>query len=73
MSVIYSDAKDSFVTNAVTNASWNHAQGSSTTDGDFQRSDIGFYAFGVYTGSFGSRGANDYRCYRSYFLFDLSS
>jgi len=72
MSTVYSTTADSMVTNATTDGIWNDAQGSATTDGGVHDSGLANSLYGVYTGSFGSRGANDYKCYRSYFVFDLS-
>ena len=73
MSTIYSTTADSMVVNATTGSDWNAAQGNATTDGGSHTSSLTNTNFGVYTGSFGSRGSNDYRCYRSYFVFDVSS
>ena len=73
MSTIRSTTADSMVTNATTDGDWDDTQGSATTDGGVHNSGLANSLFGVYTGSFGSRGSNDYRCNRSYFVFDLSS
>ena len=70
--VIYAHSGDSYVTNATTDGDWDDAQGNATTDGAVHNSTATDYDFGVYAGSFGSRGGNDYRCYRSYFEFDVS-
>ena len=70
-STIYSGGHDGYVRlRSVT--SWNAAQGSATTDGGAHSSTLANYFSGVYAGSFGSRGSNDYKCYRSYFVFDVS-
>ena len=71
MSTVRSTTADSYVTNGVTIGDWNAAQGSATTDGGVHNSGFSNSLHGVYAGSFGSRGANDYKCYRSYFVFDL--
>ena len=73
MSTIYSTTADSFVEEATSDGSWNDAQGSATTDGGAYHSSRPFWDYGVYNGNFGSRGSNDYKCNRSYFVFDLSS
>ena len=73
MSTIYSTTADSFVEEATSDGSWNDAQGSATTDGGAYHSSRSFWDYGVYNGNFGSRGSNDYKCNRSYFVFDLSS
>ena len=73
MSIIYSTTADSFVEEATSDGSWNDAQGSATTDGGAYHSGRPFWDYGVYNGNFGSRGSNDYKCNRSYFVFDLSS
>jgi len=71
-STVYSDIKDEYVTNATTSATWELAQGSATADGGSFDSTVAYYNYGVYTRDAGSRGTNDYKCYRSYFMFDLS-
>ena len=72
MAIIYSTTADSFVEEATSSGSWNDAQGSATTDGGAFHSSRGFWDYGVYTGNFGSRGSNDFKCNRSYFVFDVS-
>jgi hypothetical protein len=72
MPTITSTTADSYVQNDTTDGDWDDAQGSATTDGGLQHSGRPNYTYGVYTGSFGSRGSNDYKCYRSYFVFDVS-
>jgi len=72
MSIVYSTTADSFVEEVTSDGSWNDAQGSATTDGGAFHSGRGFWDYGVYNGSFGSRGSNDYKCNRSYFVFDVS-
>tara|TARA_Y100000310_G_C20329731_1_gene644677 strand:- start:1 stop:669 length:669 start_codon:yes stop_codon:yes gene_type:complete len=72
MSIVYSTTADSMVQNATTDGSWNDAQGGATTDGGAHNSSALNLLEGVYAGSFGSRGTNDFKCYRSYFVFDLS-
>ena len=72
MSTIYSTTADSFVEEATSDGSWNDAQGSATTDGGAHHSSRPFWDYGVYNGNFGSRGSNDYKCNRSYFVFDVS-
>jgi len=72
MSTITATTADSYVTNATTDGSWNDAQGSATTDGGIQHSGRPNHTYGVYNGNFGSRGSNDYKCTRSYFVFDVS-
>ena len=72
MSTIYSTTADSFVEEATSDGSWNDAQGSATTDGGAFHSGRRFWDYGVYNGNFGSRGSNDYKCNRSYFVFDVS-
>ena len=71
-STIYSHTRDSYVTNATTDGSWDDAQGNATTDGDAQSSSSSFYGFGVWTKNAGGRAGHDYKCYRSYFEFDVS-
>ena len=73
MSRIYSHASDSYVTNATTDGSWNHAQGGATTDGAVQNSSALNSIIGVYAANVGSRGSDDYKCYRSYFVFGLGA
>jgi len=72
MSIVYSTTADSFVEEATSDGSWNDAQGSATTDGGAFHSGRRFWDYGVYNGNFGSRGSNDYKCNRSYFVFDVS-
>ena len=72
MSIIYSTTADLFVEEATSDGSWNDAQGSATTDGGAYHSSRAFWDYGVYNGNFGSRGSNDYKCNRSYFVFDVS-
>ena len=72
MSTIYSTTADSFVETATSDGSWNNAQGSATTDGGAYHSSRPSWDYGVYNGNFGSRGSNDYKCNRSYFVFDVS-
>ena len=72
MSTIYSTTADSFVEEATSDGSWNDAQGSATTDGGAFHSIRPSWDYGVYNGNFGSRGSNDYKCNRSYFVFDVS-
>jgi len=72
MAIIYSTTADSFVEEATSDGSWNDAQGSATTDGGAFHSGRRFWDYGVYNGNFGSRGSNDYKCNRSYFVFDVS-
>ena len=72
MSTIYSTTADSFVEEATSDGSWDDAQGSATTDGGAYHSGRPSWDYGVYNGNFGSRGSNDYKCNRSYFVFDLS-
>ena len=72
MSTVYANV-DGYATNATTNIDWNIAQGNATTDGGAWSNSVGSYKFGVYNGSIGSRGSNDYRCYRSYFVFGIGS
>ena len=72
-STIFSSTIDAYATNATTSGSWNDAQGSATTDGGSWFNNSVQYQYAVYNGNFGSRGSNDYRCYRSYFVFDVSS
>jgi len=73
MSTIYSTTADSFVEEATSDGSWDDAQGSATTDGGAYHSGRPSWDYGVYNGNFGSRGSNDYKCNRSYFVFDLLS
>jgi hypothetical protein len=72
MSIVYSTTADSHVDEATSDGSWNDAQGSATTDGGSYHSGRATYDYGVYAGNFGSRGSNDYKCTRSYFVFDVS-
>jgi len=72
MPTITSTTADSYVNEATSDGSWNDAQGSATTDGGLQHSGRPNYTYGVYNGNFGSRGSNDYKCNRSYFVFDVS-
>jgi hypothetical protein len=72
MSIIYSTTADSYVEEATSDGSWNDAQGSATTDGGAYHSGRPNHTYGVYNGNFGSRGSNDYKCTRSYFVFDVS-
>ena len=72
-STIFSHAYDAYATNDTTDGSWNDAQGSATTDGGNWTNNAHQYSFGVYNGNFGSRGSNDYKCYRSYFVFPIGS
>ena len=72
MSTIYSTTADLFVEEATSDGSWNDAQGSATTDGGAYHSSRPSWDYGVYNGNFGSRGSNDYKCNRSYFVFDVS-
>ena len=72
MAIIYSTTADSYVEEATSDGSWNDAQGSATTDGGNFHSGRPSHDYGVYNGNFGSRGSNDYKCNRSYFVFDLS-
>ena len=72
MSTVYSTTADSFVEEATSDGSWNDAQGSATTDGGNFHSGRPTWDYGVYNGNFGSRGSNDYKCIRSYFVFDVS-
>ena len=72
MSTVYSTLADLFVEEATSDGSWNDAQGSATTDGGAYHSSRPSWDYGVYNGNFGSRGSNDYKCNRSYFVFDVS-
>ena len=72
MSTIYSTIADLFVEEATSDGSWNDAQGGATTDGGNFHSSRASWDWGVYNGNFGSRGSNDYKCNRSYFVFDVS-
>ena len=72
MAIIYSTTADSYVEEATSDGSWNDAQGSATTDGGNFHSGRPSHDYGVYNGNFGSRGSNDYKCNRSYFVFDVS-
>ena len=71
-SIIYSTTADEFVEEATSDGSWDDAQGSATTDGGAYHSSRPSWDYGVYNGNFGSRGSNDYKCNRSYFVFDVS-
>ena len=71
MSTVYASV-DGYATNATSDGLWNTAQGNATTDGGAWSNSSSVYSFGVYNGNFGSRGSNDYKCYRSYFVFPLS-
>ena len=73
MSIVYAGAYDAFATNATTDSDWPAAQGSAVTDGALWRNSVSTYTFGVYNRNAGSRGSNDYRCYRSYFPFALGT
>ena len=72
MSTVYSTV-DAYGTNATSDSHWNAAQGNATTDGGVWSNGASVYSFGVYNGSFRARGSNDYRCYRSYFVFGIGS
>jgi len=72
MSIVYSTTADLFVEEATSDGSWDDAQGSATTDGGAYHSSRPSWDYGVYNGNFGSRGSNDYKCNRSYFVFDVS-
>ena len=71
-STIYSTTADEFVEEDTSNGSWDDAQGSATTDGGSFHNGRTAWNWGVYARNAGSRGANDYKCNRSYFVFDLS-
>jgi|6_EtaG_2_1085325.scaffolds.fasta_scaffold10796_3 hypothetical protein len=73
MSTVYSHSYDAYTTNATTDGSWDDAQGSATTDGGTWVNNSIFSNYGVFCKNAGSRGGDDYGCYRSYFVFDLSS
>ena len=72
MSTVYSTLADLFVEEATSDGSWNDAQGSATTDGGSFHSGRASWSYGVYARNAGSRGSNDYKCTRSYFVFDVS-
>jgi hypothetical protein len=73
MSTVYSNLYDGFATNATTDGSWDDAQGDADTDGNLWRNNNGTYAYGVFCKNAGDRSGDDYKCYRSYFIFPLSS
>ena len=73
MSTIYSHEYDAYATNNTTDGSWDDAQGSANIFGHIWNNSASQYLSGVYCRNAGSRGSDDYKCYRSYFVFGLGA